>query len=152
MGDEDLLLPEVLAYIRSFPPKRSDWPSDRYYPSYKIMHCFECCRETDHYLKGIWIDEIKIQRDKRKWPVMYECDLCKQQRFFKFMPDRHPKFIPVKCRFSGMATAYSEPREYPMYTCFIQTRNFAYSLLKRRNTDPLKSNRYRGVKTKAKSV
>lgn len=146
MTEEDFILPEVAKFLKSFPPKRSDMPSDRYYPSHRFMHCFECCRDTDQYLGGIWVDHLKTPKDKRKWPVMYECDLCKRQRFFKFSPDRNPKFVPVKYRFSGFAGTYTEPREYPMYNCFMLTRVFVYNLLQKKKMTPIVSVKKRGSK------
>jgi hypothetical protein len=144
MSDADNILPEVAKYLKSFPPKRSDWPSDRYYPSYRLMHCFQCGFDTDHYLEGILCHQTKIVRDKRKWPVVYMCDLCKQKQFFKYSPYRNPKFVPMKYRFSGEAIVYSEPREYPMFNCFMQTRVFVYNLLKTKKTTPILSRKKTG--------
>lgn len=128
---EENVMPYVAQFLKSFPQKRSEPPSDRNYPVRRMMQCFECCFKTEHYLEGILIDQIKIVKDKRKWPVVYMCDLCKRKRYFKYSPDKDPKFIPMKYRFSGFATVYSEPREYPLYNCFIQTRDLVSQMLKK---------------------
>lgn len=95
------------------------------------MYCFRCCFPTDHYLEGILVDHINVIKEKRKRPVVYMCDLCKQLRFFKYSAAHPPVFTPIKYRFSGDASVYSAPREYPMHNCFMQTRYFVFCELEK---------------------